>query len=552
MPNDINSFAPLALGVLVHLCYRGTGIELDAKVWRVLGLYSSGLVALGFYSLFVSRLDFAASAWRTCVAAALFNAGLYASIGAGRLLRLRGIPGPFLARLSQFYALGLTAKNNQFHIEVDKLHRQYGDFVRIGPRHISINRASAIPLVYGPPSRCPKGPWYALPGDDPSNASLFYTRDVEVQRNRRRAWDRGFSIKALSSYEDRVKAKTERLVEQLRDRANEPVNVTAWTNAFSLDVIGDVGLGTEFRSLDHGKDHPAIKGVHESMAIIGFLSAVPWLLKLLSETPGASGGFKLFKQYCGNQVVLKEKALDRDKEPQDLLSWLLKARYENDRSAPPGKVALDEDARLIIIAGSDTTAAALANTIYYLAKDRRVLEKLRSILDTTFPNGLASWTYAEVKNIAYLDYIINEVLRLRPPVPSGLSRTAPPEGLQIDDVFIPGDTVVMISAHTIQRDPRYFENPDEFCPERWSTLSTETSPFLAFSRGATNCAGKQFARMELRATISQIVLSLDLSLADDGTPEFFDANQRDTFTLTLPPLNAIFKPRTTRKGMSEA
>ncbi|EOD51628.1 putative benzoate 4-monooxygenase cytochrome protein [Neofusicoccum parvum UCRNP2] len=444
MPNDINSFAPLALGVLVHLCYRVTGIELDAKVWRVLGLYSSGLVALGFYSLFVSRLDFAASAWRTCVAAALFNAGLYASIGAGRLLRLRGIPGPFLARLSQFYALGLTAKNNQFHIEVDKLHRQYGDFVRIGPRHISINRASAIPLVYGPPSRCPK---------------------------------------ALSSYEDRVKAKTERLVEQLRDRANEPVNVTAWTNAFSLDVIGDVGLGTEFRSLDHGKDHPAIKGVHESMAIIGFLSAVPWLLKLLSETPGASGGFKLFKQYCGNQVVLKEKALDRDKEPQDLLSWLLKARYENDRSAPPGKVALDEDARLIIIAGSDTTAAALANTIYYLAKDRRVLEKLRSILDTTFPNGLASWTYAEVKNIAYLDYIINEVLRLRPPVPSGLSRTTPPEGLQIDDVFIPGDTVVMISAHTIQRDPRYFENPDEFCPERWSTLSTETSPFLAFSRG---------------------------------------------------------------------
>lgn len=184
-----------------------------------------------------------------------------------------------------------------------------------------------------------------------------------------------------------------------------------------------------------------------------------------------------------NALTDFNKALDRDKEPQDLLSWLLKARYENDRSAPPGKVALDEDARLIIIAGSDTTAAALANTIYYLAKDRRVLEKLRSILDTTFPNGLASWTYAEVKNIAYLDYIINEVLRLRPPVPSGLSRTAPPEGLQIDDVFIPGDTVVMISAHTIQRDPRYFENPDEFCPERWSTLSTETSPFLAFSRG---------------------------------------------------------------------
>lgn len=62
--------------------------------------------------------------------------------------------------------------------------------------------------------------------------------------------------------------------------------------------------------------------------------------------------------------------------------------------------------------------------------------------------------------------------------------------------------------------------------------------------GATNCAGKQFARMELRASISKIVLGFDLRLADDGTPAFFEKNQRDTFTLTLPLLNAVFETRT--------
>lgn len=103
-------------------------------------------------------------------------------------------------------------------------------------------------------------------------------------------------------------AKTARLIEQLRNRAGEPVNITAWANTYALDIIGDIGLGTEFRSLDDGKDHPAIKGVHDSMAIIGFLSSVPWLLKILSDTPGATRKFNLFKEYCGNQVVLKEKA----------------------------------------------------------------------------------------------------------------------------------------------------------------------------------------------------------------------------------------------------
>ncbi|KAL1648424.1 hypothetical protein SLS58_002179 [Diplodia intermedia] len=68
--------------------------------------------------------------------------------------------------------------------------------------------------------------------------------------------------------------------------------------------------------------------------------------------------------------------------------------------------------------------------------------------------------------------------------------------------------------------------------------------------GTTNCAGKQFARMELRASISQIALSFDMKPADDATPADFDKNQRDTFTLTLPPLNAVFKER--RAGQAPA
>ncbi|KAF4301636.1 putative cytochrome P450 4d21 [Botryosphaeria dothidea] len=93
-----------------------------------------------------------------------------------------------------------------------------------------------------------------------------------------------------------------------------------------------------------------------------------------------------------------------------------------------------------------------------------------------------------------------------------------------------------IPAHTIQRDPRYFEDPDEFYPERWSALSTETAPFLAFSRVLRGWNSVLLSR--------RFALGFDLRLADDGTPAFFEKNQRDTFTLTLPPLNAVFETRT--------
>lgn len=88
------------------------------------------------------------------------------------------------------------------------------------------------------------------------------------------------------------------------------MNITAWANAFALDVMGDVGFGYEFNSLDHGKEHPVIEGVHDSMAIIGFLSAVPWLLKMLADIPGAAGKLQILKDYCRNQVVIKEKVSD--------------------------------------------------------------------------------------------------------------------------------------------------------------------------------------------------------------------------------------------------
>ena len=79
------------------------------------------------------------------------------------------------------------------------------------------------------------------------------------------------------------------------------------------------------------------------------------------------------------------------------------------------------------------------------------------------------------------------MLRLKPAVPSGQARVSPPEGLVIDDVWIPGDTNIIVPQHVLQRDERYFPRPLEFIPERWldegKDLMVDDRAFFPFSIG---------------------------------------------------------------------
>lgn len=171
------------------------------------------------------------------------------------------------------------------------------------------------------------------------------------------------------------------------------------------------------------------------------------------------------------------------------MSWLLKAYVEQDASAPPSEAALHEDSRVVIVAGSETTATTLTSILFYLAKYPEVLVKLQRHMDHEMPGGSQDWSYDKAKAVTFLDDIINETLRLRPAVMTGGYRVTPDEGLQIDEVHIPGDVNVFLPVQLIQTHERYYQDANQFIPERWGErrekMGTDDAPFMPFALGKT-------------------------------------------------------------------
>lgn len=186
----------------------------------------------------------------------------------------------------------------------------------------------------------------------------------------------------------------------------------------------------------------------------------------------------------------------------------------------------------------------MASVLYYFAKNPAVLQKLQRLLDESMSNG---WSYEKVKSVTFIDDIINETLRLRPALMTGGYRVTPAKGLQIDEVYIPGDVNVFVPVHLMQTHERYYKEPLQFVPERWDErrveMGTDEAPHFPFSMGAYACPGKNLAMMSLRISISTIAQQFNVGFAPGETGEGFENKSLDTFTTTLPPLQVRFQRR---------
>ncbi|QSZ30648.1 hypothetical protein DSL72_000206 [Monilinia vaccinii-corymbosi] len=495
------------LGVFIHGEHHMQSLQ-----WLLAILFSPFIVFIAILKFHITS-SYVEVLSLTLIVLASFFASLISSILTYRIFfhPLRHFPGPFAAKVSKLSHVWRLMPMSDNYLQTYALHEKFGEFVRVGPNELSIAKPEAVTATNGQGSKCTKSPWYDVAGLPYKNLQL--ERDRATHEKRRKVWDRGFSVKALRNYEGRVTGYADELVSQLDASRGKPVNATCWFNSYSFDVIGDLAFGKSFDMLKTGEKHFAVKLLQEGLAPLGILTPIPWVFPILTKIPGAMGGFNDFITFCSKQIDIR-----RAKEPSvpDIMTWLIDA-HEND----PDPIHKDPgwlygDARLAIVAGSDTTSATLTYLFYHLCLEPHHITKLREELDPIFTPGSPN-ECRDIQGAPYLNGVINEALRLHPPVPSGTLRQTPPEGLTIDGTYIPGNVTISAPSWTIGRLKTSYSSPHKFLPTRWfadSQLLLDKSAFSPFSVGAYSCVGKQLGLMELRAVIARLVTRFDVRFAE--------------------------------------
>jgi cytochrome P450 len=177
----------------------------------------------------------------------------------------------------------------------------------------------------------------------------------------------------------------------------------------------------------------------------------------------------------------------------DLLSMLVLARDDEDR--PMIARQLRDEMVTLLLAGHETTALALSWTWYLLSQHPDVEEMLAD--EATRVLGGRAAGASDLPKLVVARQIVTEAMRLYPPA-WGFGREALVD-CELGGYCIPAGTTIIISPWVLHRDPRYFDRPAEFRPERWSDEFMRRLPrsaYIPFGGGPRICIGNRFAVME--------------------------------------------------------
>ncbi len=199
-------------------------------------------------------------------------------------------------------------------------------------------------------------------------------------------------------------------------------------------------------------------------------------------------------------------------EPRDdLLSRLLHARDEDDGSRMSNKQLRDE-AMTLFVAGHETPALALSWTWYLLAQHPEVVSRLVDEVDTVL--GDRSPTADDVPRLTCTANIIRESMRLFSPA-YVVGREALSD-VEVGGYHVPRKTTMLMSQWVVHYDPRFWDEPNAFRPERWEQESEPRAKFayFPFGGGPRVCIGKTFADLETVLVLARIAQRFRFELKD--------------------------------------
>jgi len=293
-----------------------------------------------------------------------------------------------------------------------------------------------------------------------------------------------------------------------------PMRLQERTRAITLEVILRAVFGVEAERMQ------ALRGA------IGDLLAPmrPWRMVLFAlrtpsveRPPGAIGRALDHLDEVIHDELRRRRSQQDLAQRTDILSLLMQARDED------GEAMTDDELRdelvTLLLAGHETTATSVAWAIERLVRHPDKLARLVAEIDAGEDDAADS----------YMTAVVNETLRVRPVVPI-VARMLTQE-LQVDGYALPAGTRVTPSIYLTNRNPRAYEAPAEFRPERFLDSAPETFAWIPFGGGIRRCIGASFAQLEMRLMLATMLRELQPSPPSGRRGSRGELNRRRAITL---------------------
>ena len=353
---------------------------------------------------------------------------------------LRNIPGPrkFAAsRLPYVY----SALSGHLATKLSVLHEQNGPVVRTAPNEISFTDPDAWKTIYGQRqsgyAKFKKNYDTFHQNQSDLAHSLFIAGDADHLRMRKHL-AHAFSDRALREQEPIIQGHIDTLIRNLRDQAcggSKSVNLVDWFNYVAFDIVADLSFGEPFDTLSDEEYRPWVKILSKAWKVFTFVSAFK------SITP--SGRFfrflvptSLIRKQLDNFNIIITRVRTRTQIKRDRPDFIASmVNYNSEKTMSSTEIV--SNASLLIAAGTETVATLLPAIAYLLATNPKTMERLVNEVRSAFEDAV-SIDIQGVTKLKYLSAVIDEALRLFPPVPEGLPRVTPPEGQNICNHWIPG------------------------------------------------------------------------------------------------------------------
>ncbi|TRX92616.1 hypothetical protein FHL15_006543 [Xylaria flabelliformis] len=435
---------------------------------------------------------------------------------------LRKYPGPIPAKFTDAYN-GFYTVGQRLHLVTWQNHLKYGPVVRQGPNKLVFSTVTAVHDIYRTDKTTKPKAYMAL-GPGLKTYNVFTATDNQLHRQRRQLVGGILTDASLRAFEPTMVKQVDVLLANLLRSAQNPtstgVDMSEETRRLGLDIAGQLAFGYDLQLQTEEKNRFMLtmitKGTFWSSVFLQYPGARRFRLGLIAV--------KAFRQlrepyFALMQTMINSRMAEEVDAKHDLFSRVAPAlKAEGDNTGGLRDSELWAEANLFLTAAGDTVKTALSGVLFYLARDKRIYEKLATEIRTVFGSANEITGPALVK-CQYLRACIDESLRMSPPAPGTLWREQAPDPsgqpLIVDGHVIPKGTIIGVNIYSLHHNEDYFPNPFEYSPERWTDEQDPSAKrrmreaFMPFSTGPRGCAGKSMAYGETGLVIAKILWYFD-------------------------------------------